>query len=60
MALTVPQLLATPIAGWLLDTFTVIGKQGGRPTLGYTVIFSLAILYFGLGTVFVARVKKTN
>jgi MFS family permease len=60
MALTVPQFLATPIAGWLLDTFNAFGKQGGRPTLGYTVIFSVAIVYFGLGTLFVARVKKAH
>ncbi|MGZ3457280.1 MAG: MFS transporter [Archangium sp.] len=60
MSLTVPQLLATPIAGWLLDTFNAVGTRGGRPTLGYTVIFSVAILYFGLGTVFVARVKKAS
>ena len=60
MALTVPQFLATPIAGALLDTFNSYGKQGGRPTLGYTVIFSLAIVYFALGTVFVSRVKKAS
>ena len=60
MSLTVPQLLATPTAGWLLDTFNAFGKQGGRPTLGYTVIFSVAIVYFGLGTLFVARVKKAH
>ena len=43
-----------------LDTFNAFGKQGGRPTLGYTVIFSVAIVYFALGTLFVARVKKAR
>ena len=43
-----------------LDTFNAFGKQGGRPTLGYTVIFSVAIVYFALGALFVARVKKAR
>jgi MFS family permease len=60
MALTVPQLLATIVAGWLLDSFQLIGKESGRPNLGYTVIFSVAIVYFLLGTVFVAKVKKAR
>ncbi|HYO57178.1 MFS transporter [Archangium sp.] len=60
MALTVPQLVATPVAGWLLDTFQALGKESGWPTLGYTVIFSVAIVYFSLGTLFVARVKKAT
>lgn len=60
MALTVPQLVATPVAGWLLDTFQALGRESGRPTLGYTVIFAVAILYFSLGTLFVSRVKKST
>jgi MFS family permease len=60
MALTVPQLVATPIAGWLLDTFQAVGRESGRPTLGYTVIFCVAIVYFTLGTVFVSKVKKAR
>jgi MFS family permease len=60
MALTVPQLVATPVAGLLLDTFQRIGRQSGRPTLGYTVIFALAMVYFSLGTLFVSKVKKVT
>lgn len=60
MALTVPQLIATPLAGWLLDTFQVVGKRNGQPTLGYTVIFSIAVVYFLLGTVFVRKVKSAR
>jgi MFS family permease len=60
MALTVPQLVAPLVAGWLLDTFQALGRQSGRPTLGYTVIFTLAILYFSLGTLFVSKVKKAS
>ncbi len=60
IALTFPQLIATPLAGKLLDTFQAIGKTTAQPTLGYTVIFSIAIVYFLLGTVFVYRVKKAR
>jgi MFS family permease len=60
MALTIPQFLATPVAGRLLDTFQGVGRTTGRPNLGYTVIFSLAVVYFVLGTLFVRRVKKAR
>ena len=60
IALTFPQLVTTPLAGFLLDTFQRVGKASGQPTLGYTVIFSIAIVYFFLGTVFVRRVKKAR
>jgi MFS family permease len=60
MALTIPQFLATPVAGRLLDTFQGVGRTTGRPNLGYTVIFSLAVVYFLLGTIFVRKVKKAR
>lgn len=60
VALTFPQLIATPIAGFLLDTGQRLGKAQGAPTLGYTVMFGAAIVYFVLGTVFVSRVKKAR
>ena len=40
--LTIPQFLATPVAGRLLDTFQGVGRTTGRPNLGYMVIFALA------------------
>ena len=49
--------LTLPIAGILLDTFQRAGKSGGQPTLGYTVIFGIACVYFLLGTVLVRQVK---
>lgn len=52
-----PQVIATPIAGVLLDQFQFFGKANGMPTLGYTVIFGLAVIYFILGTAFVGRIK---
>ena len=57
VAMTLPQSIATPIAGVLLDNFQRIGKSAGQPTLGYTVIFGIACVYFLLGTVLVRQVK---
>jgi hypothetical protein len=60
IALTFPQVIATPIAGFLLDNFQLVGTRSGQPTLGYTVIFALAAVYFVLGTVLVRRVRKVR
>ena len=60
VAFTFPQVISTPIAGLLLDRFQVVGAQTGHPTLGYTMIFGLATLYFILGTVFVRNIRKVR
>jgi MFS family permease len=60
VAWTLPQVIATPIAGILLDNFQVLGRQQGQPTLGYTVIFFLAAFYLVLGTVLVRQVRKVS
>jgi MFS family permease len=60
VAFTFPQVIATPIAGFMLDKFQVVGTQSGAPTLGYTAIFSLATLYFILGTVLVRQIRKVR
>jgi MFS family permease len=57
VAMVLPQVVATPIAGFLLDNFQTVGKAQNQPTLGYTVIFLLAVAYFFLGTVFVKQIK---
>lgn len=57
VAHTLPQTIATPIAGVLLDRMNIIGSANDNPTLGYTVIFGLAFVYFLLGTVLVRQVK---
>jgi len=57
VASTFPQVIAPFIAGGLLDHFQHIGHAHGLPTLGYTVIFMLAFVYFILGTVLVSKVK---
>jgi MFS family permease len=62
IAMTLPQVIAVPIAGVLLDYFNRVGAETGRvpPTFGYTVIFALATLYFILGTVLVRRIRKVR
>jgi MFS family permease len=58
VAMTLPQVIATPIAGFLLDNFQRVGRVQAIPNLGYTVIFLLSVVYFILGTVFVRQIKK--
>lgn len=57
VAFTLPQVVATPIAGVLLDLFQKEGAGVGLPNLGYSVIFGLAFVYFLLGTALVRQVK---
>ncbi|MEJ0014035.1 MAG: MFS transporter [Bauldia sp.] len=57
VAFTLPQVLATPIGGFLLDHFQRVGKTTGQPTLGYTVLLALAFVYFLLGTVLIRQVS---
>lgn len=60
IALTLPQMLATPTGGVLLDTFQRIGKAGGAnpdSVLGYQVVFILAAGYLLLSTVLVRNIK---
>lgn len=60
VAFTFPQVISTPIAGLMLDKFQVVGGRAGYPTLGYTVIFTLATVYFILGTLFVRNIRKVR
>ncbi len=57
-----PQMIATPFAGFFLDAFQRIGREPtiNQPTLGYSVIFASAVVYFILGTVFVSRIKRVR
>lgn len=57
VSFTLPQVVALPIAGLLLDNFQLVGKGIGQPNLGYTVIFLVAFAYFALGTLFVGRIR---
>lgn len=60
VAMTLPQVMAAPIAGLMLDRFQIVGKTSGLPTLGYQVIFILAAAYFVLGTVLVRQIKSVK
>ena len=60
VAMVLPQVIATPVAGFLLDNFQQVGKVQNIPNLGYTVIFLVAVVYFILGTVFVKQIKKVR
>ncbi|HIQ06290.1 MAG TPA: MFS transporter, partial [Anaerolineae bacterium] len=42
VASVLPQVIATPIAGVLLDHFQIIGQQHQIPNLGYAAIFLIA------------------
>ena len=57
IAMVFPQVVATPIAGFLLDNFQRVGKAQDIPNLGYTVIFLVAVVYFIFGSVFVKQIK---
>ena len=57
IALVLPQVIATPFAGFLLDNFQRVGRAQNLPNLGYTVIFSIAVIFFALGTFFVKQIK---
>jgi len=57
IAVTLPQVLAAPIAGLLLDFFRALGQTHGYANMGYVVIFTVAVGYFALGTVFVRKIK---
>ncbi len=48
ISLVLPQLVAAPVAGLVLDSLQRVGKEHQMPYLGYTVIFILASLYFVL------------
>src|SRR5438309_1262744 len=52
IANTLPQVLAPIIAGPVLDSF-----NRRSPNLGYTVVFSVAIVYVMLGSIFVWKIR---
>ena len=63
-SLVLPQLMATPIAGGLLDHFqrgAAAAPAGSFAAhLGYSVVFWLATAYFVLATGLVRRIKKVR
>lgn len=57
LALVLPQVLATPIAGYLLDYFQDL--YPGH-SLGYTVVFGLATVEIGIGIYFVKFLENVD
>jgi len=56
-ALILGQVMATPLAGVLLDLFQTIGGDYGVQCLGYTVIWLLGASYILVATILVRKVK---
>jgi MFS family permease len=57
IATALPQVVAVPVAGPILDGFNRLGPAWGYPSLGYTVIFSMSMVYVMVGTALVSRIK---
>lgn len=60
IALTLPQVLAAPIGGFVLDNGQAWGATHGHPHIGYTALFLMALVYFVLGTVLVKQVRAAR
>jgi MFS family permease len=56
VSLVLPQLLSTPISGYLLD----IVRAGISARAGYSAIFLLSAFWFGLSTVLVMKIKSVK
>jgi hypothetical protein len=59
VALTAPQVLSYVIGAFVITAFSAGGvfAIGGQPTLGYTLLFFLFIVYAAAGTVTVRYIR---
>ncbi len=57
IATVLPQVIAMPVAGPILDVFNRLGPAWGYPSLGYTLIFSMSMVCVMAGTALVSRIK---
>lgn len=57
LAMVLPQVIAAPIAGYLLDFFQNVNRSIG---LGYSVIFLVSVLYFCAGAYFVKKIHAVD
>jgi MFS family permease len=57
IATVLPQVVALPVAGPILDVFNRLGPAWGYPSLGYTVTFSMSMAYVMVGTALVSRIR---
>ncbi|WAQ95202.1 hypothetical protein MAR_027892 [Mya arenaria] len=56
-ALILPNALATPVGGFILDYFQSVDCKIG---LGYIILFSVTAVYFCLSGIFVTRIKRAR
>ncbi|GFN87201.1 permease transporter [Plakobranchus ocellatus] len=56
-ALVLPQAIATPLGGVVLDVFEKVNCRAG---LGYIIIFILSSLYFLLSGIFVFKIRRAR
>lgn len=56
-ALILPQALATPVGGLVVDVFEQVNCKLG---LGYIILFLISGTYFLLSAVFVVKIKKAR
>ncbi|KAI9094329.1 major facilitator superfamily domain-containing protein [Phlyctochytrium arcticum] len=59
-ALVLPQIVATPIAGWIRDLGQEWGETWGVVGLGYKIIFSLCVVYFISGALVTRAISKVT
>lgn len=57
LALVLPQVIAAPVAGNLLDYFETIGPSFH---VGYSMIFMLAVVYYAAGSYYVRYVENVK
>lgn len=57
IAVVLPQAVATPIGGFLLDQLQVTGVAHNVPQMGYIIDFSIAVVFFIVGATFIRQIK---
>ncbi len=57
IAVVLPQVIATPIGGFLLDHFQATGAANNVNKMGYIVIFIVAAIYFMCGAIILKQIK---
>lgn len=57
MAIVLPQVIATPIGGFLLDQSKLVDTTYHREHMGYVIIFVVAVIYFMFSSIFLRQIK---
>jgi len=56
-ALILPNALATPVGGFIVDYFQSVDCEIG---LGYIILFIVTAVYFSLSAIFVTRIRRAQ